>query len=191
MNILLKETPISFGIILKDLLKEKGISQLTFANDLEMSPNTINAWITGKSKIKQNKELVLQKISEYFDVDVDYLALKQVEKKKQIFNAKLFNNSENLERISNEIKKNNIYLPYFKFLGIEVENTKSTSGKTYEYQTINDDKLQTYLIDEEEDNIIVTFRGETNTFDSKGFDEFLDYISDFVKFTTEKILQYT
>lgn len=189
MNKLIKETPISFGIRLKELLSEKKISQLTFANELEMSPNTINAWITEKSKIKQHKEIVLQKIADYFDVDVDYIALKQVEKRKPIFNAELFNDPENLEIIKNEIKKINIYLPYFKFLGIEVENAKSLSGETYEYQIINDDKIQTYLIDEGEDKIIVTFRGKSNTFDSKGFEEFLDYISDLVKFTTEKVLQ--
>ena len=55
---------------LKKLRKEKGISQLKLAMDLNMTQNTISRYETGEREPGINE---LIKIADYFDVSVDYL----------------------------------------------------------------------------------------------------------------------
>ena len=55
---------------LKKLRKEKGISQLKLALDLNMSQNTISRYETGEREPGINE---LIKIADYFDVSIDYL----------------------------------------------------------------------------------------------------------------------
>jgi len=183
MDILLREESISFGIRLKELLKEKGITQLTFAKELGMSPNTVNAWITEKSQIKQNKDAVLKKISDYFDVDIEYIKLEQVEKREPKLDKPAA-----LDKIRKEVKKLNAYLPYLSFLGINIQGSVKDVGEPYEYKCISEGKLQTYLIHDSEAETLVTYKGKSKSFNSKEFNDFLDNISNFVKFTTENVI---
>ena len=55
---------------LKQLRKEKGISQLKLALDLNMSQNTISRYETGEREADY-RALIL--IADYFDVSIDYL----------------------------------------------------------------------------------------------------------------------
>jgi len=57
-------------MILRKIRKEKGISQLKLAMDLNMSQNTISRYETGEREPGINE---LIKIADYFDVSVDYL----------------------------------------------------------------------------------------------------------------------
>ena len=57
-------------MILKKLRKEKGISQLKLALDLNMSQNTISRYETGE---REPGICELVKIADYFDVSIDYL----------------------------------------------------------------------------------------------------------------------
>ena len=55
---------------LKEIRKQKGISQLKLALDLNMSQNTISRYETGEREPGINE---LIKIADYFNVSVDYL----------------------------------------------------------------------------------------------------------------------
>lgn len=55
---------------LKTLRKEKGISQLKLALDLNTSQNTISRYETGEREPGINE---LIKLADYFDVSIDYL----------------------------------------------------------------------------------------------------------------------
>jgi len=57
-------------MILRKIRKEKGISQLKLAMDLNMSQNTISRYETGEREPGINE---LIKIADYFDVSVDYM----------------------------------------------------------------------------------------------------------------------
>lgn len=55
---------------LKELRKEKGISQLKLAIELSVNQNTISRYETGERQADYN---MLIKIADYFNVSVDYL----------------------------------------------------------------------------------------------------------------------
>lgn len=55
---------------LKELRKEKGISQLKLAMDLSANQNTISRYETGEREADYE---MLIKIADYFNVSVDYL----------------------------------------------------------------------------------------------------------------------
>ena len=55
---------------LKELRKEKGISQLKLAMDLSMNQNTISRYETEERKADYE---TLIKIADYFNVSIDYL----------------------------------------------------------------------------------------------------------------------
>lgn len=62
---------------LKQLRKEKGISQLKLAMDLSMNQNTISRYETGEREADYK---TLIKIADYFDVTLDYLLERTDEK---------------------------------------------------------------------------------------------------------------
>lgn len=55
---------------LKELRKQKGISQLKLAMDLSMNQNTISRYETGEREADYK---TLIKIADYFKVSIDYL----------------------------------------------------------------------------------------------------------------------
>lgn len=55
---------------LKELRKEKGISQLKLALDLSTNQNTISRYETGEREADYN---MLIKLADYFNVSIDYL----------------------------------------------------------------------------------------------------------------------
>lgn len=55
---------------LKKIRKEKGISQLKLAMELNMSQNTISRYETGEREPGINE---LIKIADYFNISIDYL----------------------------------------------------------------------------------------------------------------------
>ncbi len=58
------------NMILRKIRKEKGISQLKLALDLNTSQNTISRYETGEREPGINE---LIKIADYFDISIDYL----------------------------------------------------------------------------------------------------------------------
>ena len=65
---------------LKELRKEKGISQLKLAMDLSTNQNTISRYETGEREADYK---MLIKLSDYFDVSIDYL-LERTNNKKRL-----------------------------------------------------------------------------------------------------------
>ena len=66
---------------LKQLRKERGISQLKLAMDLSMNQNTISRYETGKHEADYD---TLIKLANYFNVSIDFL-LKQTDNPKRIY----------------------------------------------------------------------------------------------------------
>ncbi len=62
---------------LKQLRKEKGISQLKLAMDLSMNQNTISRY---ENEDREADYATLIKIADYFDVSLDYLLERTDEK---------------------------------------------------------------------------------------------------------------
>ena len=62
---------------LRELRKEKGISQLKLAIDLSVNQNTISRYESGEREADYK---MLIKIADYFDVSIDYL-LERTDKK--------------------------------------------------------------------------------------------------------------
>lgn len=63
---------------LKDLRKEKKITQLQLAMELNMSQNTISRYETGERQAGYDE---LIKIANFFDVSIDYLLERTDERK--------------------------------------------------------------------------------------------------------------
>lgn len=63
---------------LRELRKEKGISQLKMAMDLSTNQNSISRYETGEREADYK---MLIKIADYFDVSIDYL-LERTDNKK-------------------------------------------------------------------------------------------------------------
>jgi len=59
-----------FAQRIKALREQKGIYQIAFANDMEVTQGTVGNWETGKRV--PNIEMI-QKIANYFDTTTDYL----------------------------------------------------------------------------------------------------------------------
>ena len=66
---------------LKQLRKERGISQLKLAMDLSMNQNTISRYETGKHEADYD---TLIKLANYFNVSIDFL-LEQTDNPKRIY----------------------------------------------------------------------------------------------------------
>ena len=83
---------ISFASRLKELMKEKQMTQEMLSEefekyDLQIHNNAISGWVTpnaeNRTTLKRNKQKVLLALSQIFDVDVGYLECTQVEKKEK------------------------------------------------------------------------------------------------------------
>ena len=86
---------ISFAQRLRDLMREKGISQQLLADKVGVSKNTVTAWLKG-TPLKRNREIVLDSLAREFDVDVGYLTCEQVDRRKVLDSYEL-NNLETKE----------------------------------------------------------------------------------------------
>ncbi len=62
--------PLPFGERLREILKQKGVSQERLKRELPVSSSLIYKWITGKSKPYPS---TLIRLANYLDVSVDYL----------------------------------------------------------------------------------------------------------------------
>ncbi len=68
---------MQFGVILKELLIEKGISQKQFAADLNLAPTTVGNYIRG---YREPDFDTLRHVARYFNVSTDYLLDKRTGK---------------------------------------------------------------------------------------------------------------
>lgn len=73
----IKREPISTSIRLSQLMKEKELTCRKLAQDLKVEEKTVQKWRKGGTIRKSNLTI----LAKYFDVDVDYLTCKQVERK--------------------------------------------------------------------------------------------------------------
>lgn len=78
---IIKKEPVSFGLRLKQLKEEKQVSNGTIANYVGVSKNTVSNWITGRHPLVRFEGEMLKKLSNEFDVDIEYLKCNQIEKK--------------------------------------------------------------------------------------------------------------
>ncbi len=68
---------------LKEILKEKGITQVFLAREMDLSTVTINHWVSGKA-IPSVESLI--RLAEILEVSLDELVLIEKDKKKKIGN---------------------------------------------------------------------------------------------------------
>ena len=61
---------MKFGIVLKELLKENGISQQQLANEIGVSQRAVSKWINLQS---EPTESAIKNCARYFNVSSDYL----------------------------------------------------------------------------------------------------------------------
>lgn len=74
---------ISFQIRLKELIEEKGINIKKLSEDIGVTYSTAWNWFNTDIEIKRLRRKTLEKLSNYFDVDVGYLLCDQVEKREE------------------------------------------------------------------------------------------------------------
>ena len=72
--------PVSFALRLKMLMNRKGISQQTLADKIGVSKNTVTAWLKG-TPLKRNSPKILERLSNEFDVDPEFLTCEQAEER--------------------------------------------------------------------------------------------------------------
>lgn len=63
-----------FNVRLKELVQEKGKTQLEIAKELQLSKNQLHYWIKGKAEPSIDQ---LIKLADYFNVCIDYLIGRQ------------------------------------------------------------------------------------------------------------------
>ncbi|MFM1755916.1 MAG: hypothetical protein RL621_840 [Bacteroidota bacterium] len=68
---------------LKEILKQKGITQVFLAREMDLSTVTINHWVSGKA-IPSVESLI--RLAEILEVSLDELVLIEKDKKKKIGN---------------------------------------------------------------------------------------------------------
>jgi transcriptional regulator with XRE-family HTH domain len=179
------EIKVSFGIRLKQLINDKKMTQEKLAELVGVTPNSVSGWITGKSPLKQNKELILNTIANEFDVDVDYLVCKQVEKRKKELNF----NDIDTHKAFEEFKRFELYKKFLKLSNIDIEIISEPIGEQVEGQDILDGKIITYTYYEEsKESIAVTYEGKTKLLEVEEFENFMDNILLFTKFSVTQLL---
>lgn len=139
--------PISTGSRLKELMKEKGMTQKELAEICGTHEKTVSQWVNDSCKIrKANIELLAKAL----DVDAAYLECKQVSKSKQADKQKQqdflaeSDSRADTKRILEELGRTSAFTDYLKALGIEVDGIPSDGGEdTLEDQFIEGGKLIT------------------------------------------------
>ncbi len=147
---ILKVEDWTFSTILKSLIKEKNISQEELALEIGVSSVTVSGWVNGQN-IRRNKDKIYDKLSNFFDVDVEYLKGNQVEKRKNDQpNRNTFdkwNNSIDGEALAKEVRELESYYDFsqkiFKLLNIEASLIKEENFDTEIYKIIENQKLLT------------------------------------------------
>lgn len=133
---------ISFGIRLKQLIKEN-CSQSKFAQDLEISANTVTSWIKGtpfkrryvKDEDGKTRD-ILQEIADYFDVDPDYLLCTQIEERK-IVTAR---DADREKRAAETKAKYEQYKTMFEQFGATITENPEYCSTSEEVQKLDTEK---------------------------------------------------
>lgn len=182
---IIKEIKVSFGIRLKQLLKENKMTQEQLAELVGVTPNSVSGWITGKSPLKQNKELILNTIANEFDVDVDYLICQQLDKRKEKTDFSHIDTTKLVE----EIRKIELFEKFFKLSNIDIEYIEEPMGEPTIDQDIVDGNIVTFTYCEEyKHSIALTYEGKTKILEQKEYENFIDNILLFTKFSTNQLL---
>lgn len=139
--------PISTGSRLKELMKEKGMTQKELAEICGTHEKTVSQWVNDSCKIrKANIELLAKALG----VDAAYLECKQVGKSKQADEQKQqdflaeSDCEKETKRLLEELGRMSAFIDYLKALDVEVNGIPSDGyGDTAEGQFIQDGKLIT------------------------------------------------
>ena len=139
--------PISTGSRLKELIKEKGMTQKELAEICGTHEKTVSQWVNDSCKIrKANIELLAKAL----DVDVAYLECKQVSKSKQTSKQRQqdvlaeLDCKEETKRLFEEFGRMSAFINYLKALGVQIDECPVDGyGDTAEDQFIQDGKLIT------------------------------------------------
>ena len=139
----LKKEKITTGNRIKNLIKEKGITQEQLAeliknkNGDSISVQSVSAWVTDKSFPKKH----ITALADFFDVDVEYLKCTQVEKRKKDFSKfDLGTFQESFDESMLEMKTDKLFIDFLSESGIKTEiiNNDITSEETDKFETIID-----------------------------------------------------
>ena len=147
---ILKVEDWTFPTILKSLIKEKNISQEELALEIGVSSVTISNWVNGQS-IRRNKDEIYSKLSNFFDVDIEYLKGNQIDKrKKDRINKNVYdkwNKAVDGEALAKEVRELELYHDFtqeiFKLLNIEASLIKEENFGTEIWKIIENQKLLT------------------------------------------------
>lgn len=182
---IIKREPISTSIRLSELMKEKKLTCRKLAQDLKVEEKTVQKWRKGGTIRKSNLTL----LAKYFDVDVDYLTCKQVEKKSyELEKAKWdMEFKENFDTFlgTAEYKTNLAFEELLKYSGILCEIQMESHGATpYEFQHISNGEIITTVdfVSEESKIFIEKNNGEEIHISTRKYEEFKKDIIEYIKF---------
>ena len=131
---LISKEEISFAKRLKELMKEKGMSQEKLAESFTppLSKNTITGWLKG-TPLTRNKEERLKQLSDIFGVDTEYLDCNQATRRKPEFNYPEL--EKNLKS-----KDTDIFLALIQQLGFTYDFQEDGENTTAEFSQIESHK---------------------------------------------------
>ena len=137
--------PISTGSRLKELMKEKGMTQKELAEICGTHEKTVSQWVNDSCKIRKANIKLLAKA---LDVDTAYLECKQVSKqadkqRQQDVLAEL-DSREETKRLFEEFGRMSAFINYLKALGVQIDGCPVDGYEdTVKDQFIQDGKLIT------------------------------------------------
>lgn len=139
--------PISTGSRLKELMKEKGMTQKELAEICGTHEKTVSQWVNDSCKIRKANIKLLAKA---LDVDAAYLECKQVGKSKQTGKQRQqdvlaeLDSKEETKRLFEEFGRMSAFINYLKALGVQIDECPADGYEdTVKDQFIQDGKLIT------------------------------------------------
>lgn len=139
--------PISTGSRLKELMKEKGMTQKELAEICGTHEKTVSQWVNDSCKIRKANIKLLAKA---LDVDAAYLECKQVGKSKQTGKQRQQDvlaepdSREETKRLFEEFGRMSAFINYLKALGVQIDECPVDGYEdTVKDQFIQDGKLIT------------------------------------------------
>lgn len=185
MEIISKQK-ISFASRLKDLMKEKHLTQEGLAEKLinpktenTINVNSVKGWLSG-IPLTRNKEDILNQLANIFDVDPAYLECKQTTKK---LDFSKWNKRLEEMNIGKELARIEAFEEYIKSIGFEYKSCPSGNG-TKELSSYIYDGYE-YTVAESiptEYSTILTYGNESKELSESEFNNFMNEIEEYTKF---------
>lgn len=182
MRIISKEK-VTFGIRLKKLMKDKGMTQERLASlvinpstDSPISTNSIKKWLND-GVLKRNRDQIILQLAQIFDVDVKYLEGTQVEEKK------IKSSTNDLYVNVPYINKSERFAKFLESIGITYGFVESGNVKHDKFKIIEGGYEYTLEDDLKEGmKISLTIDGMETIYTFDQFNLFMSEVEDFIKF---------